>query len=475
LFCCADFDDCPDESGVSCTEIAGFVSFVVLTQTDRKGTTDPELGSQGGDMLANHDAVRSQSAGLGAVAVRDRLRPLAHLLTLDRISIPAIAFMLVVAHVGFVLLATAQRSPAASYRSLLEWDAVWYATIVDNGYLADVELRGQTYYGFNCGFFPGLPVLAWPLKVLGLPTWLALPLVSQCCAWGFWIYVLLLMRRWGVHARHQAFLVAALVLYPWSFFLETGYSESPFLMFLTGYLYWSEGSDRKSWWLAALHGIGMTGTRLVGLPVVGWPVLRAWFGAASPWRMPLAWLRQFRWSLVLAGAAAFGMVFFYAYLGWRFGRMDLYHLAQEKVMNVRPDYLPFLRWDFYIPKYTYGLVCPFIFFGGAWLLWRERGLPAAGSGNRGLTYSLIAIAGMMYYLAMASMIDRQLGSLARIGFPSIVLLALAWCAQSARLPLRPVAPTRRWLHVALLSAASVGLLVLQVYFVQRFIHRQWVA
>ena len=428
-------------------------------------------------MLANHDAVRSQSAVLGGVAVRDRLHPLTNLLSVDRISIAALALTLVVACVGLCLLATRNcRGPAASYRSLLEWDAVWYATVVDNGYLADVELRGQNYYDFNCGFFPGLPVLAMPLKALGLPTWLALPLVSQCCAWGFWIYLLLLMRRWGVHARHQAFLVAALVLYPWSFFLETGYSESPFLMFLTGYLYWSEGSDRKSWWLAALHGIGMTGTRLVGLPVVGWPVLRAWFAAASPWRMPLAWLRQARWSLVLAGAAALGMVFFYAYLGWRFGRMDLYHLAQERVMNVHPDYLPFLRWDFYIPKYTYGLVCPFILFGGVWLLWRERRLPAAGADNRGLSWSLIAAAGMMYYLAMAGMIDRQLGSLPRIGFPCIVLLALAWCVQSARLPLRPVAPSRRrWLQIALLTTACVGLLVVQVYLVQRFIHRQWVA
>ena len=424
-------------------------------------------------MLANRKL--SHPFGLRGAGVTELLRPLTQVLSVDRISILAMALTLVMSHAGFVLFATEQRSPAAAYRSLLEWDALWYASILDNGYRADVE-HLRSMYDFNCCFFPGLPVLAWPLTALGMPSWLALPLVSQGCAVGFWCYVLLLMRRWRVHGRHQAIIVLALVAYPWSFFLQTGYSESPFLMFLTGYLYWSERPDRGSWWLAALHGIGMTGTRLIGLPVVCWPALRAWSGSVHPWRAPVAWLRQSRWRLVLAATASLGMIFYSAYLGWRFGRTDLYYLAQEKIMSVHPDYLPFLRWEFYVPKYTNGLVCPFILLGGAWLLWRDRRLPAPLPTNRGVTWPLVLVAAMMYYLAMAGMLDRQLCSLPRIAYPTIVLLALAWSVQSARLPLRPLAPSRwRLLHVALLTTASVTLLFLQAYLVQRFIHRLWVA
>ena len=135
-----------------------------------------------------------------------------------RMPIPVVALALTVAHAGFVLLATEQYGVAASYRSLLEWDAQWYASTLDNGYQCDLSRLSDNYYLCNCAFFPGLPVLAWPLRVLGLPSWLALPLVAQFCAWGSWTYLLLLMRQWGVRAEHQAIAVFATLLYPWSFF-----------------------------------------------------------------------------------------------------------------------------------------------------------------------------------------------------------------------------------------------------------------
>src|SRR5579871_1447444 len=100
------------------------------------------------------------------------------------VPIPILALALTVAHAGFVLLATGQHSLADSYRSLLEWDAQWYASILDHGYECDLSQLSASYYLCNCAFFPGLPLLAWPLKLLGLPSWLALPLTAQCCAWG---------------------------------------------------------------------------------------------------------------------------------------------------------------------------------------------------------------------------------------------------------------------------------------------------
>jgi hypothetical protein len=404
------------------------------------------------------------------IAAGASIRPLA-----QRMSIPLVALALTITHAGFVLLATGQHSVGASYHSLLEWDAQWYASILDNGYQCDLSRLSSQYYLCNCAFFPGLPVLAWPLKMLGLPSWLALPLVAQCCVWGFWTYLLLLMRRWGVRAEHQVVAVTALLLYPWSFFLQVGYSESPFLMFLTGFLYWSDRPGRGSWLLAAVHGAGMTGTRLMGAAALAWPLCRAYNDLPRPWRAPLTWLWKHRRAVLLAAAATLGIVAFYAYLGWRFGRPDLYHVIQRTGMNVRPDYFAFLRWDFYAPKYTNGIVCPLIIVGGAMLAWREWRSPAALIDNRSLTWCLLAVAGLLFYLAMAAMIDRQLCSLPRIGYPSIVLLFLAWTFQSAGQTLRwPASSRKRFVLFALVLTASLLCLALQVYFVQRFIHRRWV-
>ncbi len=390
---------------------------------------------------------------------------------LRRFPIPVVALVIAVTHAGFVLLATGQNSVGASYRSLLEWDAKWYASILDNGYECDLGRLSDSYYLCNCAFFPGLPILAWPLKALGLPSWLALPLIAQACAWGFWNYLLLLMRQWSIQPRRQVIAVLVLLLYPWSFFLEVGYSEAPFLMFLMGFLYWSEQPGRRSWWLAALHGVGMTGTRLMGVAAIGWPLWREWSGRPGNRRSPLAWVWHRRWAIALVVTASLGIVLFYGYLGWRFGRPDLYHVIQQTGMNVRPDYFAFLRWDFYVPCYTNGIVCPIVLLGGVWLAWRSGRLFETGP-----TWPLLAVAGSLYYLAMAAMIDRQLCSLPRIGYPSIVLLALAWSKKADSLPPRlDMSPRWRYVSMALLVTPSLICLVLQFYFVQRFIQRLWVA
>lgn len=420
-------------------------------------------------MISISGALSPQASCLTTPALTPRPRLLD---LVARLPIPVLALILTVGQAAFTLLLTGHHSVGASYRSLLEWDAQWYASILDEGYQCDVASLTLC----NCAFFPGLPVLALPLKCLGLPTWLALPLVAQFCCWGFWTYLLLLLRLWDVHPRVRTGAVLALLTYPWSFFLQVGYSEAPFLLFLTGFLYWSEKPGKGSWLLAALHGAGMTGTRLVGVAALVWPFLRGPDGLSRFWREPLTWLWRRRGDLLLAAAASLGIVLFYSYLGWRFGRPDLYHTIQRTGMGVRPDYLVFLRWNAYIPRYTNGLVCPIILLGGVWLAWREWRLPDTPPGARCRTWALLTVAGMLFYLVMAGMITRQLCSLPRIGYPVIVLLLLTWAQQTVRLPRRPLVPSRwRGAALALVIGVNLTCVALQAHFVQRFIHRYWVA
>jgi hypothetical protein len=401
------------------------------------------------------------TAPLAAPAPTAHPSPLA---LLTRAPAPLLTLALTVVHAAFVLLATAQGSLAGTYRSLLEWDAQWYASVVDDGYQCDLEALARGPHNSNCGYFPGLPVLASGVKrLLGVPTWLALPLVAQACCWGFWTYLLLLLRRWGVSPAAQAITVLFLVLYPWSFFLQVGYSESPFLLFLLGYVYWGERPGRWGTLLAAAHGAGMTGTRLMGAAAVGWPLLRR--SGARRWHR----------RLVLAAASLLGLVLFYGYLGWRFGHPDLYHRVQASGWGVRPDYLVVLRWDAYVPKYTNGIVCPVLIAWLVWLAWRQWRRPAVQGADGNLPWALLSVAGVLFYLAEAAMINRQLCSLPRIAYPSVVLLTLATAHQATYLPARPIPARWRAALITFAFVAGLACLVFQAHLVQRFIHRRWVA
>src|SRR5262249_33931492 len=157
-----------------------------------------------------------------------------------------------------------------------------------------------------------------------------------------------------------------------------------FLFFLAGYLYWSERPGCGSWLLAALHGVGMTGTRLVGVAVVGWPLLRCLPGSLR------AWIR----SVALAGTACLGMALFYGYLGWRFNRPDLYHFIQRWCWSVWPDYLVMFRWDAYVPLYSNSILSPVLIGWIVGLAWRQCRLGKTAGGDRNLVWSLLATAGL---------------------------------------------------------------------------------
>src|SRR6266478_1825937 len=81
--------------------------------------------------------------------------------------------------------------------------------------------------------------------------------------------------------------------HPAAFFLVAGYSESLFLMALLGFIYWSaaEGSSAKFW--AAVHGIVMSATRIVGIVCAAFPLVHSVF--QTGWRgllEPREWLRK---------------------------------------------------------------------------------------------------------------------------------------------------------------------------------------
>jgi hypothetical protein len=391
--------------------------------------------------------------------------------------------VVVVVQLLAVWLSSWQPDPVQAYRRLLYWDGSWYYKVVVEGYHSPPEPTAQ-HYG-NVGFFPGYPLAAAALaRLTGLEVWVALPLTAQLCAWGFWVYLLLLCRHWGVPpglARTGALLLA---VQPAAFFLVAAYSESLFLLALLGFVYWTERPGPWSAPLAALHGYALTATRLVGLPVVIYPLLRLWL--RHDWRRPNALadaLRQSAGPLLVAAAASLGALSYFAYCHFQLGHWDLYMKTQAAGWHVKPNpwalfstrllHVGHPNWrrgvdpDFLSRGVTLLLALAFVALPAleAWLAlrrgersWRERA-------------PRFAAAFLLFWAPVCGYWWDHFRSMIRYALPVLALLTPALLHLLAR---RGVVALSRPARLLLTAAAALSAL-LQLGLACRFMHAAWVA
>src|ERR1043166_5636075 len=169
------------------------------------------------------------------------------------------------------------------FSTLIQHDSYWFANIIDRGFQTIVPpISHKVMEVSNVAFFPAYPAIAGALqKVFHLQTGNALLVTAQAAAWGFWTYFFLFCRRWKLSLSLRFFGALSILAHPAALFLIAAYSESLFLMALVGFIYWSsaEGRAARSW--AALHGILMSATRIVGIPCAAFPVVRKLFQIRS--------------------------------------------------------------------------------------------------------------------------------------------------------------------------------------------------
>jgi hypothetical protein len=251
--------------------------------------------------------------------------------------------------IGQVVLACAlsgETNVQEAYSQLVQWDGAWYADIARHGYYSPkplapppgefdmrIKVRVDSPFG-NVAFFPGYPLLvSGIMHLLKLPVEYALLLVSQLGCWVFWTYLLLFFRRWDTPVGLAALGVLAIVLHPGAFYLVASYSESLYLAALLGFLYWAE---QRRWGVgaAALHGFVMTATRLIGLPLIVYPMIRESLGST---RQSMT-LRRALVPIFLGGCAGLGSALFFGFCQWRFGQWNLYMKTEEIGWGVRPHY-----------------------------------------------------------------------------------------------------------------------------------------
>jgi hypothetical protein len=245
---------------------------------------------------------------------------------------------LTVLQVLMIYLWTKHSDYASAFTALSQRDSYWYLSIVRRGYQF-VGFDKIAYEQSNVAFFPGYPLaVAIMSRLLGAEPELGLYLTAQLFCWLMWIYLFLFYRRWQIPTLWQVLASLIILVYPSSFYLVVGYSESLFVASLLGFFYWSmDLNSLRAALLAGAHGLAMSATRIVGLPVALLPLLRLGEGS-----------RRWFWTAGAAVLALLGGLSFFLYCQLRFGRWDLYIEMQRYFTGVQANYQALFQASTYV-------------------------------------------------------------------------------------------------------------------------------
>jgi len=370
------------------------------------------------------------------------------------------------------------------YRTLVQHDSHWFANIVDRGYQTIVPpISHKMMEVSNTGFFPAYPAVAWLLhRALDLDAEDALLITAQLAALGFWTYFFLFGKRWNLPLRWQFLGALAILAHPAAFFLIAAYSESLFMMALVGFLYWSTAETPGAQVLAAIHGIVMSATRIVGLPCALAPLIkRIWEAGATGLQNVREWWPNYGRAVLLSATAMLGGVGFFVYCQFRWGHWDIYMLTQQFGWDIRPDYLAIFKpssyhWllpDLANPTEMSQMTMT---LGGLLLLGMfiaEFFLPRQRPTNRPVRIEIYFAAFVLYFLSVSGVACVNMESMLRYEFSLHPLIVLALLHYLHNLSVRSwLGRATAMTIIAVISAAGLGL---ESWYIWNFTRGNWVA
>jgi len=370
------------------------------------------------------------------------------------------------------------------YSTLIQHDSYWFQNIIDRGYQTTVPpINHKMMEVSNTAFFPAYPTLASAVQyLLRIETSNALLVTAQAAAFGFWVYFFLFCNRWGLRFSMALLGAVSIAAHPAAFFLISGYSESLFMMSLLGFLYWSSATGKWAKVWAALHGICMSATRIVGIPCAGAPVVQSvvaygWAGV----RDVRGWFRRYLPSITLTAVACFGAAGFFLFCLFRWGRWDMYMLTQQAGWGIEPDYFALLKLSSYrwlVPALynpteasqmamTLGglmllaiVICEFVGTIRARVDWRAR-------------VAIYFTAFVIYFISVAGVASVAMESMLRYEFCVHALIVLAFLQFLSQLPTPP--RLVRALGMAAVVVFGAAGIVVQGWYVWNFTRGNWVA
>jgi hypothetical protein len=363
----------------------------------------------------------------------------------------------------------------------VQHDSFWFMNIADRGYQTTVPpIDHKVMEVSNVGFFPAYPLITGLLqRAFDLDTANALLMVAQAAAFGFWCYYFLFCERWKLSTTQRWLGALAIGAHPGAFFLVSGYSESLFLFGLMGFLYWSSAEGNRARILAALHGVIMSATRIVGIPCAAAAALAAFTkDFPRPLRHPFAWLREHKGIVALTVVSTMGAATFFIFCQLRWGHWDMYMLTQSAGWAIEPDYLAIFR-----PSSYHWLIPAFnnpteasqmaMTLGGVFLLVAGAAELAQHFRGTPVRIGMLFCAATIYFVSVSGVACVDMESMLRYQFcahPLIVLAFLHFLRQ-----LRTPPALVKLTGVAVLALGSAAGLCLQGWYVWNFTRGNWVA
>ena len=436
--------------------------------------------------MTSGKAIPSSSCNLESFLVSSEL-PAHDTMTRARSFFRPLAFGLVLtaAQLGIAIGLLAPEGPLSDrYSTLIQHDSYWFMNIVERGYQTIVPpIDHKVMEVSNVAFFPAYPAIAALLRYgLNIDTGNALLITAQLAAWGFWSYFFLFCDRWKISPTLQGCGALLIFAHPAAFFLVAAYSESLFLMGLLGFIYWSTADGRAAKVWAALHGIVMSATRIVGIVCAGFPVIRSivrngWGGL----REVRNWPRRYGTAIGLMALALFGALAFFIYCQLRWGNWDIYMLTQAAGWGISPDYVAVFKPSSYrwlipalnnpIEASQMAMTLGALFLLGAALC--ELLPPIQRRIDLSTRVGIYFCAAAIYYLSVSGVACVDMESMLRYEFSvhALIVLALLNFLRQFRTP--PI-----WVRafgtavVALVSAAGLSV---QGWYVWNFTRGNWVA
>ncbi len=231
------------------------------------------------------------------------------------------------------------------------WDGGWYSLVGAEGYGArDPE---------STAFFPLYPML---LSVgvrlgFGVTAWgIVLSLGFALAA----MYFLYRIAEKLFDVRTARFATLALALFPTSFYLNSVYTEAPFLAFTTG-CFWA-AYVRRNFLLAGLLGLLAATTRNLGVLLVI-PLFFEW------WRLREGFGRKDVLDFLYIGLVPVGLFAYAGYLWARFGDPLVFARQQGDYWGrtlTSPDVTALAAWEAAVEGFDY-ITRPEMLFGGPYV------------------------------------------------------------------------------------------------------------
>jgi hypothetical protein len=388
------------------------------------------------------------------------------------------ALALMAASLGAALAAGPGSGARENYLKLCAWDCAWYGSIASSGYHSVIPPVAQNPALSNVAFFPGYPYAARAIyRGLGLrDARIPLLVVAQACCLAFWLAFFGLLGRWRVRPWGQAVAAGLVFAHPAAFYLVAGYSESMFLASMLLFMYWTDaaiegsGGDRQRGYAAAA-GFVMTATRIVGLPVAIYPLLRhAALGSRAD-------ARSRRDALAISVLASLGALLFLVYCQGAFGSYRLYMETQRIGWGIVPDYRSLVHWSSFQYARPYEKVATlasglgFAAYGLLELTWWARGRGREVAAR--LPYFVCA--GLIFYITLSGLESLWFRSMIRYTLPWWVLGVLCGARMGVPPAGRPEPTGWRAAACALLAALAAAFYFWQFPYLVDFLNGGWFA